>query len=199
MRSLLMLFAVTLLGFGASACGSSSRDATPASRPTSDISTGAGTVTTASASKTGRPPEDDNHIATYGHEATEPDKREITALVKRYYEAAVADDGARACSLIYSPLAKSIPEDYGQVPGPHAIRHKTCAVVLSKIFKQLSGQTTADLGETRVTGVRLKGSQGFVQLSSKAVPTGRIFVEREHGSWKIGGLIGETCKDCAAG
>jgi hypothetical protein len=49
-----------------------------------------------------------------------------------------------------------------------------------------------------VTGVRLNGSYGFVQLSSKQIPTGMIFVQREGSTWKVGALIGRPCTGCAA-
>jgi hypothetical protein len=186
MKLLLALLAVVLLGVGVSACGGTSKNAGSA---------------TSSAAQTSRTPQDDNHISTYGHAAAEPDKREITALITRYYAAAATDNGAEACSLIYSPIAKSVPEDYGQAPGPPAVRGKTCAVVMSKIFKHTPSQSPADFATTEVTGIRLNpnGNKGFVQLSSKTMPTGEIFVQREGGSWRVGALIGRACADCAAG
>jgi len=145
-----------------------------------------------------RPPQNDDYISTYGQEASGPDRRAIVTLVKRYYAAAAADDGAGACGLLYSSLEKAIPEDYGQPPGPPTTRGKTCRVVMSKFFKHAPNQPFSELASTKVTGVRIRGSQAFVQLSSKTMPTGEISVQREGQSWKIETLMGIACKNCAA-
>ena len=201
MKWLLVPIAVASLSVCASACGGAAKTTSSASQASSTASSTAATATTASTPRTSRPPQDDNHISTYGNAATEPDKREITKLVERYYTAAAADDGATACSLIYSPIAKSVPEDYGQPPGPPTTRGKTCAVVMSKVFKHVPNQLPSDFAATKVTGIRLNpnGNEGFVQLSSKAMPTGEIYVQREGPSWTIALLIGKKCADCAAG
>ncbi|MFZ1154788.1 MAG: hypothetical protein WAN93_07785 [Solirubrobacteraceae bacterium] len=194
----LLLPVIALLGLGATACGSS-KSTGSTSQAVSAVSTVSGTTTTTtSSSETSHPPQDDSHITTYGHEATEPDKREITQLVKSYYAAGLADDGAKACSLIYSPVAKSVPEDYGQSTTSSVLHGKTCAVVLSKVFRHLPEQSTADLATTKVTGVRLSGDNGYVQLSSKMIPTGEMVVQRQGHVWKVGVLIGRTCTGCAA-
>lgn len=131
-------------------------------------------------------------ITRFGHDAAPGDKQAITALVKRYYAAAAADDGATACALIYSPLSESVAEDYGQAPAPASLAGKTCQVVMSKLFRQVPGQASAVLASTEVTGVRVKGMKGYALLRSKAIPEGDIPVERELGVWRIGTLIGEA-------
>jgi hypothetical protein len=191
MKLPLALLTMTLLGVNAAACGGASKN-------TASTATAGSTAASVSTARASRPPQDDNHISTYGYEATEPDKREITALVKRYFAVASADNGAAACSMIYSTIAKSIAEDYGKPPADPALRGKTCSVVLSKLFKHVPGQSIADLATTKVTGVRLKGNFGFVQLSSRRMPTGRIVVEREGATWKIDQVISRACTDCAA-
>jgi hypothetical protein len=129
-------------------------------------------------------------IVEYGHEASPADKQAITALVKRYYTAAAADDGATACSLIYSPLSESVAEDYGQAPGPAYLNGKTCAVVMAKLFRRLPGQSPSVLAATEVTGVRVNGRKGYALLHSAAIPEGDIPVTRELGTWRVGTLIG---------
>jgi hypothetical protein len=118
--------------------------------------------------------------------------------VKRYYAAVVDGDGALACSLLISNLARSVPEDYGQPPGLPALRGKTCHAVMSKLSKHVAGQPPRVLATTKVTGVRVRGDEGFVQLSSTAVPTGEIAIRRDHGAWKMKVLVGRGCSDCAA-
>jgi hypothetical protein len=209
-KPLLVLLAFVLLGIGTTACGGagnatgsapkvSSNVATTGSAPTTTASAGATPTGTTAAGGGESSRGTDNGISTYGHEASAADRRTITALVKRYYKAAAEDDGATACSLIYSILAEAVPEDYGQPPGPPALRGKTCAVVMSKLFKRIPGQPSSVLSATEVTGVRVAGRRGFAQLHSSAMPTGEIAVERELGRWKIGSLTGGACTKCSAG
>ena len=118
------------------------------------------------------------------------------SLTKRYYAAAASDEGAIACTLIVSSLAKSVPEDYGR-SGP--FQGKTCPEVMAKVFKRVAGQPSGVLAATKVTGIRISGNRGFVQLSSSAMPTGEIYVLRKDGMWKVGALIGRACTRCSAG
>jgi hypothetical protein len=196
-RSMLALMICALVVFIGAGCGGSSKDVSSSAQLSDSSQTTGATGAHSSPSK--RPPQNDDYISTYGQEASGADRQAILKLVENYYAAAVADDGARACTLIYSTLAKAVPEDYGKPPGPPDTRGKTCAVVMSKFFKRAPGQPFSTLATTRTTGVRIIGDHAFVQLTSKSMPTGEISVLREGRSWKIETLIGEACKNCAAG
>ncbi len=152
---LLVALAISLLTLVTVGCGAATKRSGGSSTSTA-ASAGASPGDAASESA--------EHIATYGHEAEGVERRVITALVERYYAAAAADDGARACSMLYSIIEEAVAEDYGQPPGPPELRGKTCAVVMSKIFKRVPRQPSAVLAHTQVTGVRVKGKRGFVQL-----------------------------------
>jgi hypothetical protein len=131
---------------------------------------------------------DDSSILAYGHAAGAAKKRAIAAAVKRYYMAAAAGDGATACSMLVSSIARAAPEDYGQAPGPAYLRGaKTCAAVMSLLFKHDHSQLT---GMIAVTGVRVEGNQARALLGSTTMPAGYISVERERGAWKIDALLG---------
>ena len=159
----------------------------------SNLATTAATSPTTSTTASAQVPSPQAKLVTeYGQEASPADKQAITALVNRYYAAAAADDGATACSLIYSPLSESVAEDYGQAPAPASLAGTTCQVVMSKLFRQVPGQPSAVLATTEVTGVRVKGRKGYALLRSKTMPEGDIPVERELGTWKIGTLIGSA-------
>jgi hypothetical protein len=145
-----------------------------------------------------RAPENDDSIASYGRDATGQEREATAGLVTNYYAAVVTHDGTKACSLLLGSLAHAVPEDYGKPPGPPALRGKTCKSVLTKLATNVPGQSLRALRSTKVTGVRLKGANGFVQLRSSAMPTGEIFVERESGHWKVASLIGRPCSNCAA-
>jgi hypothetical protein len=211
MKPLLALLATTLLGVGIGGCGGVNKSRSLPSRVPSTAAAGGAQTTTApiadargtkakggAASESG---EDASDIYTYKHSASPADRRAITALVKRYYVAAAADNGAEACGMMYSILAESIPETYGRPPGPPELRGKTCAVVMSKLFKHVAGQPPPVLAATKVTGMHLVGvRKGLVELHSTAMSIGEIEVERERGVWKIAGLIGRACTyECASG
>jgi hypothetical protein len=186
-KSLPMLLAVASLSVGVTACGGTGKSTSSDAHASSD--TGSAT-TSASTTPTHPPAESNADDKVHDQPAGEPDKREITQLVNRYYAAAADDDGAKACSLLFSSIAASVPEDYGQAPGPLDIRGKTCAVVMSKLFKHVHGQSSADLATTKVTEVRINSEDGVVQLSSRGMPKGEIIVEREGHGWKVAVLIG---------
>jgi hypothetical protein len=152
--------------------------------------TGTSTLATSTTASTHPPSPQAKAITEYGREASPAERQAITALVNRYYAAAAADDGATACVLIYSPLSESVAEDYGQAPAPASLAGKTCQVVMSKLFRQVPGQSSAVLATTEVTRVRVKGRKGYALLRSKAMPEGDILVERELGTWRIGTPIG---------
>lgn len=131
---------------------------------------------------------DDSAISASGRAASPAEERAIAALVKRYYAAAAASDGAKACRLIYSTLEEAIPEDYGQPPGPAYSRGKTCAVVMSKTFAHAHSQLA---GGFAVTGVRVEGKEAHALLGSRTLPASFILLRRERGAWKIYELLGQ--------
>jgi cytoskeletal protein RodZ len=210
MRSSLALLAIALLGLSITACGGASSapqtssDATTPGSRTSTVSSAtstASTSTSTSAGSTQRSTEshlkdsndgdddpasdDDNEILDYGHAASAADKRAITAMVTSYYAAAAADDGIKACSLIYSLVAESIPEENNQTSGV-----QTCASVMSKLFMQHQGQMTTDNASLKVTRVRVEGSKGLALLDFGKTPEPHVLVHSEHsGAWKMESLL----------
>lgn len=136
-----------------------------------------------------RYPHGDNSIQTYGHAGGASDRQVVDALVKRYYAAVADGDGARVCSMMSASLSASIVQGLSRSP---KLQGKGCGPILSLLFKPRSGAARASLTDVRVTAVRLKGDKGFALLRSKSMPSGEIPVVREHGKWKIGGLIGST-------
>jgi hypothetical protein len=132
---------------------------------------------------------DDGSVVGYGHAAAPADREAVARLVERYYMAASAGDGSRACAAIYPKLAESVPQSLGQAPGPVYARGKTCAVVMSKLFEHSHSQLA---GPVRVTGVRLNSNEGRALIGSASRPVSAIAVRKERGAWKIGELFSET-------
>lgn len=136
--------------------------------------------------------DDVNHdeILDYAKAANATNKRKITALVKRYYLAAAAEDGSRACSMLFRPVAKAVPEDQGtSPPGPAYMQGKTCPAVVTLMFKHFHDQIMTELPALKVTRVRLEHDHGLVVLTFGAMPERQTSVHREGYSWKMSALI----------
>jgi hypothetical protein len=128
---------------------------------------------------------DDSDIVHFGRAASPTARRAITALVKHYYAAAATDDGAKACPLIFSRLAKGLPETLG-VGGPAYLRgSKTCAEVLRRLFARNAAQLAADAAQLEITGVRVAGKTALALLGFRTLPERQIEVIREGNVWKL--------------
>lgn len=133
--------------------------------------------------------EDDSYIVNYGHPANPADRQAITTLVRRYYAAAVADDGAEACSMLTPTFVKAIPGDYGRPPGPPYLRGKTCATVMSKMMRHSQAQLSNDFA---VTAVRTHGNVAYALIGSTVLPASFLQLERMSGSWRVSSLLGSA-------
>lgn len=134
-----------------------------------------------------RYPHGDTSIQTYGGEAGGADRQAVAALLRGYYTAAAAGDGATACSMMAQGVQLLLVRELGRgVPE----KDRNCAAIASELFKMRRGEDGVGLAAPRVTGLRVKGDKGFALLRSKALPNGEIPVVREGGAWKIGALSG---------
>ena len=193
-KPLFALLVVALLSWGAAACGGATKGTVSGSQtlPNAVASDSTATTTASSARPTQHSPKNDtnNSVLDYGRAASATDKQAVTALVKRYYAAAAAGEGATACSLIQSSLANAVAEDYGQAPGPSYLRGgKTCQAVMSLLFKHDHHQLIAEVRTLDMTRVRVKGNIGLAVLGFRAMPEREISVSREGSVWKINALL----------
>jgi hypothetical protein len=129
---------------------------------------------------------DDPKIADFGHPANAAELDEVRSLIKYYYAAALAGDGAAACGLIDAAFKAAIPTDYGSNPSLAYAKGSTCTAVLTKIFQHFHGQLTTAFSVARV---RVRGSEGFVLLSSNVRTASYFPLQREHGKWKLIGIM----------
>ncbi len=131
-----------------------------------------------------------NSTLDFGHEADAAETRTITALIKRYYAAAYAENGAQACSMLYSTLEEAVPEDYGQSPpGPHYMSGTSCPAVLTLLFKHFHPQLALEYPKLAVARVRLVEHHGIVILRFGALPERQISVAREGHVWRLDELL----------
>lgn len=205
MRAQLSLLAAALLSAGVCACGGSSGNAsshTSLQPPVTDATKFVGTslapapvIAKADGDQDndiGAPYDDTNNNSTldFGHAASSSDRRAIISLVRRYYAIALAENGAKACSMVYSTLAESVPEDYGTAPGgPRYLRGGTCPVVVTKLFEHYHSQLAAEVPKLRVSRVRLMERHGLAVLTFGTMPERQISVEREEHIWRMATLL----------
>jgi hypothetical protein len=208
MKPLLALFAIGLLSVGATACGGASKGTGGADHASSNAAvTDAGTATSTSTATPsldfrkadgdkdndiGAPGDDrnNNSVLDFAHAAGPSDRQAIAALIKRYYAAALAEDGAKACSMLYSTLAEAVPEDYGTPSGGQPyMQGTTCPAVMTLLFKHFHDRLTVELPKLEVTRVRLEEHHGLAVLAFGTMPEREIQVAREGHAWKIEALL----------
>jgi hypothetical protein len=184
MRYLLGALAISALGAGLGACGGPSRGtasggpATTAAVATSNFSTHNN-----DRDNDGDHNDDDEGVLHYGHAADAAVRRASVALVMRYFAAAAAEDGARACSLLAPFIAESVAEQNGHSP---ALRGATCPVVISKLFKLHHRRLALKNTTLRISEVRIEGDRGLVVLAFPTIPEVRQITERRiAGTWRL--------------
>jgi hypothetical protein len=135
---------------------------------------------------------DDTNLASYSHSAGPAQTRVVASLVRRYLAAAAAADGAKACSMILESVASEIAPVLGGPGEPPYSRGRTCAEILSKIFRFYRRQLTMEARLLRVLRFGVNGDKGLATLAAKpgsVFPDRVIALQREDGTWKIDGVL----------
>jgi hypothetical protein len=133
---------------------------------------------------------DNSSTLDFGHAASPADQRAITKLVKRYFAVADAENGTAACSMLYSTLAESVPEDYGRSPpGQPYMRGTTCPAVMTLLFKHFHSLIALEYPRLRVARVRLIEHHGLAVLRFRGLPEREIYVAREGHTWRISMIL----------
>ncbi|HTA96911.1 MAG TPA: hypothetical protein VK730_04645 [Solirubrobacteraceae bacterium] len=200
--------AILLLSLAVIACGGAGRGASSTSSSATSaaaaVQAAAATTNSTSTGETAGPPRedrdkdygdnssdsyfdaDDYNTVNYPHAADAADTQAVTTLVKRYLTAAAAEDGATGCSLIYSLFAETIPETLGLPPtGTPSLYGTTCAVVMTKLYKQEHHKLAVEAATLQAAAVRVNHMRGFALLHFKGIPAQSIDVHLERGVWKI--------------
>jgi hypothetical protein len=126
---------------------------------------------------------DDRRVRGFGRPAKPAERRAIAALVKRYYAAALAGDGATGCALTTAGRAESLYEDDAQTYSPGAT---TCPPILAGAFRAFHSQLTAPV---RVLAVRVQGRRALATLGSPVMRASFIQAKYERGAWKIDNVL----------
>jgi hypothetical protein len=209
MKLTLILTAIVLLSLDFGGCGGGSKSTLPVSTGSSEAvpRDGGGTVVSGPAPVGGYrhgdddgdfdPPyyHDDSDVRHFAHAANPLDKRGVETLVKRYYATAAGDDGAAACSLMTSSLARDpnlgdvAEAAYPIAPSVPPLQGKSCASIMSLLFAEDHRRLVADSTTLQVVMVRVGRVRGLALLGFKTTPERQIGVAREHGVWKIAGVL----------
>lgn len=178
MRPLLALLTGALLGVGVCACGSGG-GASPAIHA-------AATQPSAKPDRDndGDNNDDDGNVLSFGHAAVGSERQALITLVKRYYAAAVAEDGAAVCSLLAPFIAESVAEKIGHSP---ALRGTTCAVVMSKLLKLQHRALVGKSATLKQASVRILGNRALtaVSFSAPIVEVRQLAERRIAGGWRL--------------
>lgn len=206
MKSLLALVAIGLFSIGAAACGSSNKGASSSSAfstTTEAAINTSGVKQTPATTKTDKdqdndvdPPDEgtgkEDSVTDFGPPATSLERSVITTLVERYYAAAATQNGSAACSMLYSTVARTVPQDYGtSPPGPSYLKGTTCHKVMTRSFRHFHNELGREWAKLKVFRVRSHGRQALVELSFGTMPEREVRVTREGQTWKMESLLGQ--------
>ena len=169
---------------------SATTSATNASPPTPSTTT-APTQTTRT-SPSSPPNQAPPNPVTYGHLASASEQAAVTRVVRAYYAALSSSHEVAACALLTARIQHLLQKSIGRSPLLHG---KGCVGAFKLLFGH-HGRASAVSPTVSVTGVRVQGNRGYALFSTQSLPSAQIRVEREHGTWKVGSLIG-TPLGCA--
>lgn len=179
MRILLALLAIASVGLGVAACGGSGRVRSTSTEfvvnePIVRVSRELGPIDS-----------DDYDVLDFGHAANAKEKNALVALTRRYYMAAVAEDGAKTCSMLYSAIVRTtVMEEYAHSPG---LSGASCAAVMSKLLVLHHGRLVSDLASLKIDRVRTSSRDAYIvmRLPGSVVAHEFSFV-RVGDMWKVG-------------
>jgi hypothetical protein len=123
---------------------------------------------------------------TFGHLAGAAEQATITRLVQSYYAALSSGREVAACGMLTDRIQRLLKRSVGNNPLLHG---KGCVGAFKLLFGRRGGASAVS-PTVAVTGVRVSGDRAYALFSTQSIPSAQIRVEREHGAWKIGSLIG---------
>jgi hypothetical protein len=135
----------------------------------------------------GRDGDDSEILAGLGHPASGAQAGATVAVVKRYYAAAVAGSGRRACSMLVPVARRAMTAEFGRFGYPYARNAKTCQQTLDSVFKHLRHVLSAPVAAMNVI---VNGDQANVLIGSKTMPAALVRLQRWHGAWLVDEPVG---------
>lgn len=134
---------------------------------------------------------DDAGTRDFGHAAPPTDRRALTALTRRYYAEAAAENGAAACAMLARTFASIVVEDYGRgSSGPSYLSSgTTCASVLTLLFHHFHAKLVEPI---EVIRTRVAGDTALVLIGAANTPASDLEAHREGGAWRVVGMLASS-------
>lgn len=127
--------------------------------------------------------DDDRQLFEFGHVAGPEDGRAINSLIEGYYAAAVHEDGRTACHLLAPFVAESVVGEYGYTKDLHG---RTCAAVMSKLFKREHNLLIGKDATLRVLRIGVEGDRSLIALDFASIHEARqTTARRVDGRWTL--------------
>jgi len=133
------------------------------------------------------PDSDDRPVFEYGKPARGAARGQIAAVIKRYYAAGTADNGAGACQVFMPLLAKGAAQEY-TLPG-QSHHYPTCAALMTAMFAQSRQELAAPV---TVVAVRVHGHEAHAVVASRTLRASYVELMRQGGSWRLLAIGGEV-------
>jgi hypothetical protein len=137
----------------------------------------------------GRYDTDNDADPTFGPAATPAEHEAMATLLRRYYDAAAADNGALACTLLDPLVAEAAVEEHRPGKGPPALRGRGCAQVLTKLFAQRHRELAEEAAALRVGWAQTKGQRATVLADFGPTRERLVLVHRSQGVWQMDALL----------
>jgi hypothetical protein len=130
---------------------------------------------------------DDHAMLHFGHLANPAEWRAIAALMRRYFAAADAQDGAAACAMFAPALVRSTSTMLGGATdiARYLRGQPTCAGLMARMFAHYHREIAAHAARLSVSRVRVQLNEGLVGLSFGTLPEAELRVQRVGGVWKV--------------
>jgi len=132
----------------------------------------------------GRYDTDNDAILGWAPPASGADRKAIVSLIRRYYGAAAAGNGAAACSMLDPLVAEGYVEEH-RGKGPIVLQGEDCTQVMSKLFEQSHRGLVEDVAAFRVTVVQRRGNRALALLDFSPTRLLQVMVRRSEGVWRM--------------
>lgn len=187
----LLACSAVVLALGVAACGTTSKS--PGSARGSSAASATGSTVLDSDRDNDSPGSkgdtDNDDVLSFGMGADAADRVAIAALIGRYYAAAAAEKGASACAMLYWLAAEAIVEEHDRAQGGRPPLGRTCARIVSKLFKRRHRELVEDVAALEVSEMGVSGNRGLARVRFTATRERLVSVQRERGVWKMDVLL----------
>ncbi len=132
---------------------------------------------------------DNDANPTYGPPASANELQAMTELLHRYYAAAAAGDGRRACAILDPLVGEALLEEHHPGKGPRALRGPSCAQIAAKAFALHHRELVEDAATLKVGWAQTKAARAYVLVHFTPTRELLVFLHRSKGIWQMDTLL----------